>query len=123
MQNMDECIEVLTQLRTLGLKIAVDDFGTGYSSLAYLQRLPIDLIKIDRAFVTGIGSVAGDDAIVSSVMQIAKSLGLRVVAEGVETEPECASLIALGCEFIQGYLLARPMPASEIQAHLAPVSG
>lgn len=114
MHNIDECIEVLTELRALGLKIAVDDFGTGYSSLAYLQRLPIDVIKIDRAFITGIGSTSGDSTIVNSVMQIAKSLDLLVVAEGVETQAEYDCLQALGCDVIQGYLLARPMQDSTL---------
>ena len=80
--------------------------------MAYLQRLPVDIIKIDRAFVSGIGSAVGDTTIVNSVMQIANSLDLLVIGEGVETEEELRCLQGLGCELVQGYLLARPMPAS-----------
>ncbi len=118
MQDMEATIAVLWQLKSLGSQLAVDDFGTGYSSLAYLKRLPLDVLKIDRSFVTGIGRQPEDQAIVRAIISLAKTLGLSLTAEGVETAEQAAALNAWGCECGQGYHFARPLGPSEIQALL-----
>jgi EAL domain-containing protein (putative c-di-GMP-specific phosphodiesterase class I) len=111
--------EILGQLHGMGDKLSIDDFGTGYSSLAYLQRLPVDELKIDKSFVTGL-SAAGDDAvIVRSTIDLAHNLGLTVVAEGVEDEASKELLVGYGCDRAQGYFFARPCPADEFIAWLA----
>ncbi|WNB85470.1 EAL domain-containing protein [Cellulomonas sp. ATA003] len=110
----------LTRLRALGVRIAIDDFGTGYSSLSYLRRLPVDSVKIDRSFVSDLGSGGAATTLVSSIIELARSLHLDVVAEGVETEQQAAILRDLRCTQAQGYLYARPMPASQLD-HAAPV--
>jgi EAL domain-containing protein (putative c-di-GMP-specific phosphodiesterase class I) len=111
--------EILARLHGMGEMLSIDDFGTGYSSLAYLQRLPVDELKIDKSFVTGL-SVAGDDAvIVRSTIDLAHNLGLTVVAEGVEDEASKEMLIGYGCDRAQGYFFARPCPAGEFTAWLA----
>jgi diguanylate cyclase (GGDEF)-like protein/PAS domain S-box-containing protein len=110
--------EILGQLHGMGEKLSIDDFGTGYSSLAYLQRLPVDELKIDKSFVTAL-SHAGDDAvIVRSTIDLAHSLGLTVVAEGVEDEAAKQMLVGYGCDRAQGYFFARPCPADEFTAWL-----
>jgi diguanylate cyclase (GGDEF)-like protein len=106
--------QVLTSLHEMGLRIAIDDFGTGYSSLAYLKRLPVQAIKIDRSFVMGMCEDASDATIVRSTIDLAHNLGLEVVAEGVETEEVWDALRALDCSLAQGYLIGRPAPASEL---------
>jgi EAL domain-containing protein (putative c-di-GMP-specific phosphodiesterase class I) len=106
--------QVLTRLHEMGLRIAIDDFGTGYSSLAYLKRLPVQAIKIDRSFVMGMCEDASDATIVRSTIDLAHNLGLEVVAEGVETEEVWDALRALDCSLAQGYLIGRPAPASEL---------
>jgi diguanylate cyclase (GGDEF)-like protein len=106
---------VLEQLALLGVRISIDDFGTGYSSLAYLQRLAVDEVKIDKSFVADLGVRPGAEAIVRSVIDLARNLDLRVVAEGVETETALARLRELGCDEAQGYLFARPMTASALE--------
>ncbi|WP_432565157.1 putative bifunctional diguanylate cyclase/phosphodiesterase [Kineococcus sp. SYSU DK003] len=106
--------EVLPQLSGLGVSLSVDDFGTGYSSLAYLQREVFDEVKLDRSFVEGIGREARSGAIAASTIWLAHQLGLRIVAEGIETEQTCEHLADLGCDVGQGYLHARPMPSAEL---------
>jgi EAL domain-containing protein (putative c-di-GMP-specific phosphodiesterase class I) len=101
----------LTRLSQIGLTLSVDDFGTGYSSLANLKRLPVDVIKIDKSFVMEMAVDASDAAIVRSTIDLAHNLGLRVVAEGVESEDAWRHLEALGCDYAQGYFLSRPLPA------------
>ena len=101
----------LERLSQIGLTLSVDDFGTGYSSLANLKRLPVDVIKIDKSFVMEMAVDASDAAIVRSTIDLAHNLGLRVVAEGVESEDAWRHLEALGCDFAQGYYLSRPLPA------------
>jgi EAL domain-containing protein (putative c-di-GMP-specific phosphodiesterase class I) len=112
-------------LKELGVRLSIDDFGTGYSSLSYLRNLPVDQLKIDRSFVSGLDAVAGraasteDAAIVRAIIQLGRSLELEVVAEGIETEAQLAALVALGCPYGQGYLLGRPaapLPETE-EAH------
>jgi diguanylate cyclase (GGDEF)-like protein len=108
-----EALESITALKGLGVKLALDDFGTGFSALGYLQRFPFDQLKIDRSFVESLGDDPATAAIVQSVVNIADALGLAVVAEGVETEAQVTVLQALGCNFAQGFLFARPLPAEE----------
>jgi EAL domain-containing protein (putative c-di-GMP-specific phosphodiesterase class I) len=98
------------------VRLAIDDFGTGYSSLAYLQRFPVDVLKIDKAFVDGVADEPGDRAIARTVVALGQSLGLRTVAEGVETEAQRRALAALGCDHAQGYLFARPLEAGQVAA-------
>ncbi|MCG8613816.1 MAG: EAL domain-containing protein [Pseudomonadales bacterium] len=106
-------IDALTRLKALGLKLAIDDFGTGYSSLAYLSRFPVDTLKIDRSFVMHLQNSAEDQSICRAVIQLAKSLGLETVAEGVELEAQLQWLAANGCDLIQGYYYSPPLPAQE----------
>jgi diguanylate cyclase (GGDEF)-like protein len=111
-------VERLSELRALGVRIAVDDFGTGYSSLTYLKGLPVDEVKIDKGFVAGLGSDPADAAVIRAVVDIAHTLGLRVVAEGVETQSQDQALAELHVDEVQGYLHARPMPALAMAAWL-----
>ena len=111
MLEPERTIATLEKLRARGLRVAIDDFGTGYSSLGYLKRFPVDLLKLDRSFVTGLPKDSDDVSIARAVIAMAHSLGLKVVAEGVETEAQRAFLAANGCDYLQGYLLARPLPA------------
>ena len=111
--------QLLHSLRELGVQIAIDDFGTGYSSLGYLRRLPISVVKIDRSFVSGIGSERADLAVVRAILGIGRDLGIQVVAEGVETEEQKRTLVAEGCQMMQGYLFGRPVPLTEASADLA----
>jgi EAL domain-containing protein (putative c-di-GMP-specific phosphodiesterase class I) len=107
---------VLQPLADMGVRLSIDDFGTGYSSLAYLRQLPISELKIDRSFVSAMTTSENDAVIVRSTVEMAKNLGLETVAEGVETPEEEAALQRLGCDFLQGYLLSRPLPADELEA-------
>jgi EAL domain-containing protein (putative c-di-GMP-specific phosphodiesterase class I) len=101
--------QVFESLRQLGVRTAIDDFGTGYSSLAYLKRFPIDVLKIDRAFVNGITHAGHDSAIVHTVVSLARALGLRTTAEGIEERSQWALLAQLGCDQGQGYIFSRPL--------------
>ena len=112
-------LETMNELRALGFGFSIDDFGTGYSSLAYLQRLPVEEIKIDRSFVGDLATNAGSGAIVRATIELAGGLGLDVVAEGVEDESTWEGLRRLGCSTAQGYFISRPMPASEVEGWLA----
>jgi diguanylate cyclase (GGDEF)-like protein/PAS domain S-box-containing protein len=121
MSDVDESIRKLRELRDMGLRMALDDFGTGYSSLAYLSRLPIDTLKIDRSFVQGVTEHADHTSIISAIISLAQALRLKVVAEGVETEQQAQLLRLLRCDQAQGFLFSRPLPASELEALLKPL--
>ena len=110
--------QVLAALREMGVEVAVDDFGTGYSALSYLKHLPVDVIKIDRSFVAGLGVDRADMLVVEAVARVAQGLGLRVIAEGVETPDQLDALRQLGCDAAQGYLLARPVPNDQLPGAL-----
>ena len=115
LNTLAEAARTLTALSELGVRIAVDDFGAGHASLAYLRHLPLGVLKIDRAYVAGMGSNGPDAAIVSSTIDLAHALGLTVVAEGVEDAETTTLLTQLGCDFAQGYHLGRPMPAEQLR--------
>jgi EAL domain-containing protein (putative c-di-GMP-specific phosphodiesterase class I) len=115
MDETEHNIRTLHALRELGVKIALDDFGTGYSSLSYLCAFPFDKIKIDQRFVRDIDTSAENLAIVRAVISLARDLGMRVTAEGVENDQQAAILAGLGCTEVQGFLYSRPIPASEIE--------
>ena len=108
---MEATAETLRALKDLGVCLSIDDFGTGYSSLSYLKRFPVDVLKIDRSFVDGLGVDPEDETIVQAVVSLAHALGLEVVGEGVETETQLHHLQRLGCDAAQGYLIGRPQPA------------
>ena len=108
----------MSELREIGCKIAIDDFGTGYSSLSYLNRFPVDCLKVDQSFVRELGENPESGTIVTAIVRLAQTLGLSVVAEGVETSVQERWLRAVGCHEIQGYLYSRPLPAAEFEAWL-----
>ncbi|SFF24258.1 putative bifunctional diguanylate cyclase/phosphodiesterase [Blastococcus tunisiensis] len=117
-RNMDAVVAQLGSLRALGIRIAIDDFGTGFSGLSYLRHLPADIIKIDRSFVTDLPLGRSAVTLITSIVELARTLGLDVVAEGVETEGQRRALADLDCGSAQGYLFARPEPAARAGAHL-----
>jgi EAL domain-containing protein (putative c-di-GMP-specific phosphodiesterase class I) len=114
MQNVERAIATLEELRQTGIHISIDDFGTGYSSLAVLKRFPVDCLKVDRSFVRDIPDDADDMAITRSVILLAHSMGLSVVAEGVETEAQRSFLVECGCDEMQGFLFSKPLPPAEL---------
>src|SRR6185436_18951195 len=116
MTNMDDVIGRLHELKALGLRLAIDDFGTGYCNLSYLQQFPVDILKIDKSFVTHVAENGGDAALASTIVGLATTLKLHTVAEGVEHADQRSQLIALGCTYGQGYLFARPVGADVVGA-------
>ena len=118
--DADEALARLSQLSQLGVRLAIDDFGTGYSSLAYLKRFPIDRLKIDRSFIKGVPTDESDGAIVRAIVQLAQALDMKVIAEGVETEPQRAFLRELGCDEFQGFLYAPALDALSFEARVRP---
>jgi EAL domain-containing protein (putative c-di-GMP-specific phosphodiesterase class I) len=119
MHNAEESVGVMRQLKSMGVGLSLDDFGTGYSSLSYLKRFPIDVLKIDKSFVRDIPEDANDLAIVSAIIAMAHALGLKVIAEGVETGAQWHFLRDCGTQYAQGYFFGRPLPPSELEAILA----
>jgi diguanylate cyclase (GGDEF)-like protein/PAS domain S-box-containing protein len=119
MDDVDLAIAVLSDLRALGVRLAIDDFGTGYSSLGYLRRFPVDIVKLDRAFVAGLGSDTAADAIAAAVINLGHALGLSVIAEGVETEEQLTVLRALRCDRAQGYLWSAPQTPDALSEWMA----
>ncbi len=116
MEDERATLAILHALKALGVKVAIDDFGTGYSSLAYLKRFPVDILKVDRTFVAGLGKDPEDDAIARAVVAFARALGLEVVAEGIENGEQAALLREMGCDLGQGYYFARPLAAAGVFA-------
>jgi diguanylate cyclase (GGDEF)-like protein/PAS domain S-box-containing protein len=118
MDDAEAALRVVNELKELGVRIAIDDFGVGYSSLVYLKRFPVDLLKVDRSFVSGLGQDRDDLAIVHSVIELARAFGISAVAEGIETPEHLAILQRLGCEYGQGYLWSPAMPADDVEPRL-----
>ncbi|TFC48625.1 EAL domain-containing protein [Cryobacterium sp. TMT1-21] len=118
MDDRDRARDILTRLRTSGIRVSVDDFGTGYSSLAYLRELPIDELKLDRSFVFPMADDPRAAALVRSIVDLAHSLGLRMVAEGVEDTVAYDQLTGYGCDQAQGFHICRPVPADELGSWL-----
>lgn len=118
-EDVDSAIRKMAALKEMGIRFSVDDFGTGYSSLAYLKMLPLDQLKIDRAFVKDISTGAYDASIASAIILLANTLRLNVIAEGVETEEQRARLREIGCKAYQGYLFGRPIPLEQLEHHYA----
>jgi EAL domain-containing protein (putative c-di-GMP-specific phosphodiesterase class I) len=116
MQDTEANVAKLKAIRQMGISVAIDDFGTGHSSLSLIHRLPVDTLKIDRAFVAGMNASPDGLAIVTTIISLARSLGLKVVAEGVETEEQVKMLRLLNCEEIQGYAISRPLPEDQFEA-------
>ena len=117
--DAETALQTLERLKELGVRLVLDDFGTGYSSLSHLKRFPIDVLKIDRSFVDGLGRDAGDSAIVSAVISMGRAMGVGIVAEGVETGAQAAKLHSLGCPLAQGFLFARPLAADAARELIA----
>ena len=118
LDNVQDTIEKMQALKALGLRFSMDDFGTGQSSLTYLTKLPLDQLKIDQSFIRNLGEQAADAVMVQTIIGMAETLGLEVIAEGVETEDQRDFLAAHGCHLFQGYLFARPLPAAGLEVLL-----
>ena len=123
MEDVKQSIAKLQSIRAMGVNIAIDDFGTGYSSLSYLSRLPVDTLKIDRSFVIDMTNGPDGVALVATIITLAHSLKLKVVAEGVDTEEQLASLASLRCDEMQGYLFSRPVPKEEFERRFLTAPG
>jgi len=117
-RDPEQAVRLLRSLRAIGVRLTIDDFGTGYSSLSYLKHLPIDCVKIDASFVRGIPMDASDVAITDTILAMSSSLGLKVVAEGVETQDQMRFLERRGCDEMQGYYFSKPLPAEELAGYL-----
>jgi EAL domain-containing protein (putative c-di-GMP-specific phosphodiesterase class I) len=122
MQNLEENVAKLRAIRNLGVKIAIDDFGTGHSSLAYLAKLPVDFLKIDRSFVKTMLDDPNTMNVVQMVISLARSMRLTVIAEGVESEEQAGMLHSLRCDEMQGYLVSKPLPPADMVALLARIT-
>ncbi|MCR3869433.1 EAL domain-containing protein, partial [Pseudomonas aeruginosa] len=122
MEDFEQSLNLLCRLRILGVNLAIDDFGTGYSSLMRLKRLPVHKLKIDQGFVAGLPGAVDDAAIARAIVALAQSMGLRVVAEGIEHQDQALFLREHGCDFGQGYWYGRPQPAEALRFDLPPVA-
>lgn len=117
-EHQENAVEMLNQLREIGIEINIDDFGTGYSNLNYLMKLPISTLKIDRSFISPIKSNGGNTEIVRTIVMLARNLGMKVIAEGVETQAQLDELKKLNCEGAQGYFFAAPMSFEKVRYFL-----
>ena len=115
MENPLQAVEVLTELQSMGINLAIDDFGTGYSSMAYLKNLPVNELKIDKSFVIGLDADPSDEAIVRSTIDLAHNLGLRVIAEGVETQQTWDLLSDIECDVAQGFHMGKPVSSDDLE--------
>ena len=118
LESIEETIATMNLLKEIGVKFSLDDFGTGYSSLQYLKRLPLDQLKIDQSFVRDIATDSSDRAIVRTIIAMAQSLNLNIIAEGVETEEQREFLMSKGCTNYQGYMFGKPIPIEQFEALL-----
>lgn len=118
LSNADQTLRVLSELKDMGVRVAIDDFGTGYSSLSYLKQFRVDKLKIDRSFVKDLPDDGDDAAITTAIIGMAKSLNLKVIGEGVETEEQLTFLRERQCDEVQGYYFSKPIPPDEIEAKL-----
>jgi EAL domain-containing protein (putative c-di-GMP-specific phosphodiesterase class I) len=118
MRDTEKIIAQLSVLKAIGVRVAIDDFGTGYSSLAYLQQFPVDSLKIDRSFISGMGDNADGSALIHTLVQLGKDLGLETVAEGIEDDLQLSRLQIEDCDTGQGFLFARPLPAEDVEHFL-----
>jgi EAL domain-containing protein (putative c-di-GMP-specific phosphodiesterase class I) len=123
MENAELTLSVLSDLRKAGVTIAIDDFGSGYSSLGYLSRLPIGILKIDRSFVNGIDRGPEEAAVAQAIIRLGQTLGLEIIAEGIETSDQLAELTKRGCILGQGFLLGRPAPVTEESSLVSSTEG
>jgi EAL domain-containing protein (putative c-di-GMP-specific phosphodiesterase class I) len=119
MENPEEAISNLKELRDMGVRLSIDDFGTGFSSLTYLKRMPVHEVKIDRSFVMDMATNDEDAKIVRSIVDLGRNLGLAVVAEGVENQAAYDLLVATGCHMAQGYFISRPLPTTALTSWLS----
>ena len=119
MHDAERVTESLERLKDMGLELAIDDFGTGYSSLSYLKRFPIDRLKIDQSFVQDVTADTDDEAIIGAIIALTRKLGLRTIAEGVETREQLEFLRDQGCDEVQGFLLSRPLAPTDCATLLA----
>ena len=118
LQDLEQSAAVLAGLKALGVRLAIDDFGTGYSSLAYLSRLPVDVLKIDRSLISDLEANINTQSLVGNICRMAHALDVEVVVEGVENQEQLQILQRLGCDVAQGYLIARPVPEAEFLQQL-----
>jgi EAL domain-containing protein (putative c-di-GMP-specific phosphodiesterase class I) len=119
MLNIDSAIKVLNSIQALGVSLLMDDFGTGYSSLAYLKRLPLDTLKIDRSFIQNTSPAPYDMEVVKAIIAMAHTLGMQVITEGVETAEQYDLLKQFGCDYVQGFLMGHPVPMGQLRELLA----
>jgi EAL domain-containing protein (putative c-di-GMP-specific phosphodiesterase class I) len=117
--DFESIAAMMERIKRLGVRLAIDDFGTGHASYSYLKQLPFDYLKIDRSFIQGVTRDKRDRAMVRSIIEMARTLGMTVVAEGVETEAQAEQLSREGCTAYQGYLCAEPMPAADVSGFVA----
>jgi EAL domain-containing protein (putative c-di-GMP-specific phosphodiesterase class I) len=122
MRHPEQAVRWLAAIKRTGVRLSIDDFGTGYSSLAYLNRFPIDTVKIDRSFIRNVPDSHSDTQITSAVIALGHSLGLSVIAEGAETQKQIDFLRQEGCDEVQGYFFSRPIPAADVEAFLGRVA-
>ena len=123
MQDAELAITRLNELKALGIRLAIDDFGTGYSSLSYLRRFPVDILKIDKSFVDGVGQLGKERELAQSIIELGQTLNLEIVAEGVERSDQLGWLKSRNCDLAQGFLFAKALDAETISALLSDTDG